>query len=397
MISSKRAPPQLHELFRQHFRSKQTRHINGNGTSFRNFTRSPLVQSESQNALTRSPRVVLSGIQPTGIPHLGNYLGALSNWVKLQKSAEPEDELLFSIVGWHALTLPQNPATLLAARSDMLAVVLATGIDPKRSVLFHQDHNPHHTELCWILNCITPMGKLRRMTTWKSRLAASRNAGSESEIDESLLNAGLFTYPVLQAADVLAYRATHVPVGEDQQQHIELTRDLADIFNRTYKGSSPLFPLPLYVNSPSKRILSLKDPTSKMSKSSPDLQSRILLTDTVTQIKAKIRAAVTDSIQGITYDPISRPGTSNLLTILAACSDSDVTKVAKLYENKGHGHLKNDVADAVEELLKGPRAEFERIRHETAYLSDVAARGAEQARIRSEQTLLEVRRRIGLA
>ncbi|KAH7905478.1 hypothetical protein BJ138DRAFT_1175184 [Hygrophoropsis aurantiaca] len=357
---------------------------------------------QSSDASTRSPRVVFSGIQPTGIPHLGNYLGALSNWVKLQKSSAPEDELLFSIVGWHALTLPQDPAALLAARRDMLAVILAIGIDPNRSIVFHQDHNPNHTELCWILNCITPMGKLRRMTTWKSRLAASRNAGSESEVDESLLNAGLFTYPVLQAADVLAYRATHVPVGEDQQQHLELTRDLADIFNRTFKAPSPMFPLPLYVSTkcaqaPSKRILSLKDPTSKMSKSSPDIQSRILLTDTAAHIKAKIRAAVTDSIQGITYDPVSRPGTSNLLTILAACSDSDVTEVARLYENKGHGHLKSDVADAVEELLKGPRAEFERIRHETQYLADVAARGAERARLRSEETLGEVRKRIGLA
>ncbi|KAH0830163.1 hypothetical protein J3R83DRAFT_1512 [Lanmaoa asiatica] len=314
-------------------------------------------------------RVIFSGIQPTGIPHLGNYLGALSNWVKLQKSAKRDDVLLFSIVGWHALTLPQDSTALRSARSDMLAVILAIGIDPTRSILFHQDQNRHHTELCWILNCLTPIGKLRRMTTWKSRLAASRNAHSEDDIDESLLNAGLFTYPVLQAADVLIYRATHVPVGEDQRQHIELTRDLADIFNRTFNrdDQAPLFPLPEYVETPSKRVLSLKDPSSKMSKSSPDTASRILLTDTSSRIKAKIRGAVTDSIQGITYDPVSRPGTSNLLTILAACTDNDVLEVAKRYANKGHGHLKSDVADAVEEVLKGPRAEFERIRHEKTF------------------------------
>lgn len=241
------------------------------------------------------------------------------------------------------------------------------------------------------------MGKLRRMTTWKSRLAAARNSSSEDEVDESMLNAGLFMYPVLQAADVLVYKATHVPVGDDQQQHIELTRDLADIFNRTFKGTSPLFPLPTYVNTPSKRILSLKDPTSKMSKSSPDVQSRILLTDNASQIQSKIRAAVTDSIQGITYDPQGRPGTSNLLTILAACTDSDVTQVAKTYESQGHGTLKRDVAEAVEEFLKGPRAQFNRIRHETTYLEEVARRGAIRAIEHSEVTMMEVKTRLGLA
>ncbi|KAG5640737.1 hypothetical protein DXG03_007366 [Asterophora parasitica] len=385
----------------------------------------------SCSTVSRAPgRVIFSGIQPTGVPHvsielnlsafcfaneiaqLGNYLGALSNWVKLQKTAAPDDELLFSIVGWHALTLPQDPETLATSRRDLLATLLAIGLDPKRSVLFHQDHvcaklsgrdpflslsqNQAHTELAWILNCITPIGKLRRMTTWKTRLAASRNANNESEVDESLLNAGLFTYPVLQAADILAYRATHVPVGEDQTQHLELCRDLADIFNRTFPSSRPLFHLPSQLNTISRRILSLRDPTSKMSKSSPDLQSRILLTDTEAQIKSKIRSAVTDSIVGITYDPVARPGTSNLLTILAACTDDDVSEVVRRYEGKGHGHLKEDVAEAVEEMIKGPRAEFERIRHETAFLEEVARSGAEKARDRSEITMTQVRERLGL-
>jgi len=322
----------------------------------------------------------------------------LSNWVKLQKSAQRNDILLFSIVGWHALTLPQDPTLLRSARDDMLAVLLAIGIDPTRSILFHQDHNRHHTELSWILNCLTPVGKLRRMTTWKSRLAASKNANSENDVDESQLNAGLFTYPVLQAADVLIYRATHVPVGEDQRQHIELTRDLAEIFNRTFsRDQPPLFPLPEYVETSSKRILSLKDPSSKMSKSSPDTASRILLTDTAEQIKAKIRGAVTDTIRGITYDPVSRPGTSNLLTILAACTNSDVLDVAKRYENKGHADLKSDVTDAVEEVLKGPRAEFERIRHERTFLQEVAWKGLSQAMEYSAATIDQVRRLVGLS
>ncbi|KAI6046725.1 tryptophanyl-tRNA synthetase [Pisolithus marmoratus] len=350
-----------------------------------------------QNVLPSQKRVILSGIQPTGIPHLGNYLGALSNWVKLQKTAEPDDTLLFSIVGWHALTLPQDPAVLRSARDDMLAVLLAIGLNPERSILFHQDHNLHHVELCWILNCLTPVGKLRRMTTWKSRLATSRNARSEDDVDESLLNSGLFTYPILQAADVLVYRATHVPVGEDQQQHIELIRDLAEIFNRAFKGEKPVFPLPLYLNTPSKRILSLRDPTAKMSKSSPDTASRILLTDTASQIKSKIRAAVTDSISGITYDPVSRPGISNLLTILAACTESGVHDIAGMYATKGHGQLKTDVADAVEELVKGPRSELERIRGEKAYLHEVARNGASNAMVYSGATMEVVRQRIGLA
>ncbi|KAG6827819.1 hypothetical protein H0H92_010335 [Tricholoma furcatifolium] len=346
---------------------------------------------------SRAPgRVIFSGIQPTGVPHLGNYLGALSNWVKLQKTAAPEDELLFSIVGWHALTLPQDPDALAISRRELLATLLAIGLDPKRSILFHQDDNPAHTELAWILNCITPIGKLRRMTTWKTRLAASRNANDESEVDESLLNAGLFTYPVLQAADILAYRSTHVPVGEDQTQHLELCRDLAEIFNRTFTPSRPLFPLPAQLNTPSRRVLSLRDPTSKMSKSSPDIQSRILLTDSAAQIKSKLRSAVTDSIQGITYDPVARPGTSNLLTILAACADEDVHIVAQRYQGKGHGHLKGDVAEALEEMIKGPRAEFERIRHETAYLDGIALDGATKAKERSEVTMHVVRERLGL-
>ncbi|CCM04572.1 uncharacterized protein FIBRA_06753 [Fibroporia radiculosa] len=345
---------------------------------------------------TKTARVVFSGIQPTGIPHLGNFLGALLNWVKLQREAPLDDQLIFSIVGWHALTLPQDPHALSVARREMLAVLLAIGLDPNRSIIFHQDENPHHTELAWILNCITPMGKLRRMTTWKSRLATSRNARDESEVDESMLNAGLFTYPVLQAADILIYRTTHVPVGEDQQQHIELCRDLADNFNRTFKSQHPLFPLPQHVQTPSPRVLSLRDPSAKMSKSSPDIQSRILLTDNAALIKAKIRGAVTDPIVGVTYDPEARPGATNLLTILAACTGKEVSEVATRYHDKGHGKLKADVTEAVEEVMRRPRAEFEKLKGETEYLSSVARAGISKARELSEVTMKEVRTCVGL-
>ncbi|KAG8695935.1 Tryptophan--tRNA ligase, mitochondrial, partial [Ceratobasidium sp. 394] len=208
-----------------------------------------------------SPKTIFSGIQPTGIPHLGNYLGALVNWVSLQRNAAPNDRLFFSIVGLHALTLPQDPVKLRRERLDLLATLLAVGLDPRRSVIFCQDQVPQHTELAWMLNCTTPMGKLQRMTTWKSKLALARNANSADEVDESHLNLGLFAYPVLQAADILLYRATHVPVGEDQQQHLELSRDLADLFNRTHKET--VFPLPQHIITPAKRILSLRDPAQK--------------------------------------------------------------------------------------------------------------------------------------
>ncbi|KIM87337.1 hypothetical protein PILCRDRAFT_3829 [Piloderma croceum F 1598] len=364
------------------------------GTCLKRFHSSPRVRNTAEQKKLRSPRVVFSGIQPTGIPHLGNYLGALSNWVKLQKTAAPEDELLFSIVGWHALTLPQDPKTLSDSRMDMLATLLAIGIDPKRSILFHQDQNQNHTELAWILSCLAPMGKLQRMTTWKAKLAASRNANDESEVDESLLNVGLFTYPILQAADIMVYKATHIPVGEDQKQHLELAKNLADTFNRAYKAG--VFPSPHLVTTPCCRILSLKDPTSKMSKSAPDTASRVLLTDTFSAISLKIKASVTDSLGPITYDPILRPGTSNLLTILAACVDEDVHSVAGRYEGKGHEALKGDVAEAIEKMIEGPRLEFERIRGERGYLEEVARDGALRARERSEETMREVRATVGL-
>ncbi|KAH6919196.1 tryptophanyl-tRNA synthetase [Coprinopsis sp. MPI-PUGE-AT-0042] len=343
-----------------------TRHIGTTGSS----AHLQAAQSgSSAPSPTARPRIIFSGIQPTGIPHLGNYLGALSNWVQLQKDAREDDKLIFSIVGWHALTLPQNAKELSASRWDMLATILAVGIDPKRSIIFHQDDNPCHTELAWILNCITPVGKLRRMTTWKCS----------------------------KRPDILAYRATHVPVGEDQTQHLELSRDLAQLFNKTFvPGKKRFFPPPTQLITPSKRILSLRDPRSKMSKSSPDVNSRILLTDSPEKIVSKIRSSVTDSIKGITYDPVERPGISNLLTILSACLGQTPADVAVAYANKTNAELKADVGDAVETLFQGPRAEFERLRNERGYLEQVAKDGAERARALSEETMKQVRSMVGL-
>ncbi|KAN0141243.1 hypothetical protein V8E53_000999 [Lactarius tabidus] len=358
--------------------------------------------SRGQRSISTKPdrdtaRTIFSGIQPTGIPHLGNYFGALANWVRMQDAAAPEDKLFFSVVGWHALTLPQDPKALLEARTTMIALILASGVDPRRSIVFHQDEVQNHTELAWILSCMTPLGKLKRMTTWKTRLAVSRNANDESEVDDSLLNAGLFTYPILQAADILAYGATHVPVGDDQQQHLELTRDLCEIFNRAYPKPAPLFRLPEIILTPSKRILSLRDPTAKMSKSAVDPNSRILLTDSHNTIAKRIRGAVTDSISGITFDPVNRPGTSNLLTILSACTGETPVVLAGRYEGSNHGVLKKDVVEAVEETLRRPRAEFARLSEDQAFLLGVAREGAEKAREYSDRTMREVRRRVGLS
>ncbi|KZV60521.1 tryptophanyl-tRNA synthetase [Peniophora sp. CONT] len=341
------------------------------------------------------PKVIFSGIQPTGVPHLGNYFGALQHWVHLQNTASAEDTLLFSIVGWHALTLPQSPAALLSARHDMLALLLAVGIDPARSIVFHQDAVQYHTELGWVLNCLTSVGRLQRMTTWKSRLAVARGANDESEVDESLLNAGLLTYPALQAADILLYKTTHVPVGDDQTQHIELTRDIADSFNRTFTRSKPLFPLPNIQLTPARRILSLKDPSAKMSKSARDPKSRIELTHSPEEIAARIRGAVTDSITGITYDALERPGTANLLDLLSACTGEQPTILAERFQD--HGELKRAVTEAVVEEMKGPREAFERLRGERGYLEEVARDGAEKASSIAGRTMGEVRRLVGLA
>lgn len=365
---------------------------------------------------TSVPKTIFSGIQPTGIPHLGNYLGALVNWVRLQRASAPNDRLYFSLVGLHALTLPQDPVKLRRERLDLLATLLAVGLDPRRSVIFCQDQVPQHAELAWMLNCTTPMGKLQRMTTWKSKLALARNANSTDEVDESHLNLGLFAYPVLQAADVLLYRATHVPVGEDQQQHLELSRDLAELFNRTYKES--VFPLPQHIISPAKRILSLRDPTQKMSKSAPHPSSRILLTDTTEIIDKKIRSAVTDSERGVTYDPASRPGVANLLTILDACESvgrlgsgeeqdghgetSDTRQTTRLealaarFGSLSHAELKRAVADAVESVVAPVRAEYARLRADESYLRDVAEAGRMRAAEVAEHTMSDVREVLGV-
>ncbi|BGO97857.1 Tryptophanyl-tRNA synthetase [Rhodotorula toruloides ATCC 204091] len=360
----------------------------------------------------RKKRVVFSGIQPTGVPHIGNHLGALAQWQRLVKevAAQPEesrDELYFSVVGMHALTVPQDPVRLRQERRDMFAVLLALGLtDPKTgAAVFHQDQVLEHGELAWYLNTVTPVNRLMRMTTWKSKLVTLRNAKSEDEIDDSMLQLGLLAYPVLQAADILLYKTTHVPVGHDQSQHLELCRDIAQVFNRAYpgrrrdgkgKGKGP-FRMPEVMLTTHPRIQSLRNPLQKMSKSAPSEASKIYLTDSPEAIHSKIKTAVTDSIQGVTWDPENRPGIATLLQIYEGYSGEPVEDIAKRYTGqRGIMEMKADLAECVSEGLRGFREEFARIRTEEAYLREKEREGADKARATASRTMEDVRAAIGL-
>ncbi|KDN52846.1 tryptophanyl-tRNA synthetase [Tilletiaria anomala UBC 951] len=388
--------------------------------TFRSSRKAPNAGISWSEALSKDQdigKVIFSGIQPTGVPHLGNYLGALMNWVDMQNAAAPEDTLLFSSVGFHALTMPQDPNVLRRDRRDMLAALLAIGMDPKRCTIFQQENVPQHAELAWIFNCITSIGKLRRITTWKSKVAIARhaqNAASEADAStsEGELNLGLFAYPVLQAADILLYKATHVPVGEDQVQHLELSRDIAHVFNRTH--GTNLFPSPQHIITPTKRVLSLRDPSQKMSKSSPDPNSRILLTDTPQQVRKKLQRAVTDDERVLSYDPDARPGVSNLLGILAALrvrsnfaqgrntpalSPGDIADELNKAKGgaAGAGTLKAEATDAIVEALQPIQAELQRLEKEDGYLDTLAREGAKKAAEIAEHTMCQVRQCTGLA
>ncbi|BGP46209.1 Tryptophan--tRNA ligase, mitochondrial [Rhodotorula kratochvilovae] len=375
-------------------------------------TAAPRLARRLSTAPQRKRRVVFSGIQPTGVPHIGNHLGALSQWQNLVKEAaaqppDSRDSLFFSVVGLHALTVPQDPTRLAAERRDMFAVLLALGLaDPTGgAAIFHQDQVPEHAELAWYLNTVTPVNRLMRMTTWKSKLVTLRNANSEDEIDDSMLQLGLLAYPVLQAADILLYKTSHVPVGHDQAQHLELCRDLAQVFNRAYPGrrrdgkgkGKGVFRLPEVMLTTHPRIQSLRDPSQKMSKSAPHPSSKIFLTDSPSEIQGKIKSAVTDSTAGVTWDPANRPGIATLLQIYAGYSGEAAEAIAARYADaRGIMRLKEDLADVVSEGLRSFRDEFARIRTEEGYLREQERRGAERAREAAQATMREVRAAVGM-
>ncbi|EON66508.1 tryptophanyl-tRNA synthetase [Coniosporium apollinis CBS 100218] len=345
------------------------------------------------------PQVIFSGIQPTGVPHIGNYLGALQQWVKLQDEASPKTTLLFSIVDLHAITVNQNPRQLRNACHQMLAALLAVGLDPKRSIIFFQSDVDAHEKLMWILSCRAQMGNLSRMTQWKasSKLNLSDNAPPVEALLNTELELGLYSYPVLQAADVLVHRATHVPVGHDQAQHLEFARKCARTFNHRY---GTIFQLPETILSPAKRVMSLTQPHLKMSKSHQDPRSRILISDSTEEIAQKVKTALTDSNSGVSYDPVKRPGVSNLIEIMhhsradgASCED-----IARDCENLTMRAFKEQVAKCIDEHLGEIRQRYEELvgKEKEGYLREVAESGAMRARESAAKTMHLVRDAVGL-
>ena len=327
------------------------------------------------------PPRVLSGIQPTADSfQIGNYLGALRRWVSLQET----HDAFYCVVDQHAITVEHDPQVLRHRTLLSFAQLLAVGLDPTRSTVFVQSHVPEHAQLAWILECLTGFGEASRMTQFKDK---SQREGAERA------TVGLFTYPVLQAADILIYQASGVPVGEDQRQHLELTRDLAQRFNATY-GPTLVVPEPLIVKDTAK-VLDLADPTAKMSKSSP--AGCVFLLDDPKVTRKKIMSAVTDSDRDIRYDPEGKPGISNLLTLLGALDGRSVQEVAASYDGRGYGDLKKDVAEVVVDFCTGFRAQVDELMSDPAELSRLIRLGADRARAAATPTLAAVYDRVGFA
>jgi len=329
-----------------------------------------------------SKPIVLSGCQPSGQLSIGNYIGALRQWVSMQDT----HDCRFMLVDLHAITVRQDPTELRQATLDGLALYLACGLDPERSVVFVQSHVPEHAQLAWVLNCYTQMGELNRMTQFKDK----------SERHASNINAGLFTYPALMAADILLYQANQVPVGNDQKQHLELSRDIATRFNNLY-GDVFQVPDP-FIPEVGARVMSLQDPTKKMSKSDDNANNFIGLLEDPKKITKKIKRAVTDSDEQarIYFDPEEKAGVSNLLSILSAATGRNIADLVPDYEGKMYGHLKGDVAEAVVEMLTPIQTKYHELRSDRALLDGIMKQGAEQASALAANTLAKVYDVIGL-
>jgi tryptophanyl-tRNA synthetase len=326
------------------------------------------------------PRV-LSGIQPTADSyHLGNFLGAVRNWVHMQET----DDAFYCVVDLHAITAGHDPKVLRERTRVSVAQLLAVGLDPARCTLFVQSQVPEHAQLAWVMGCITGFGEASRMTQFKDK---SAKQGAERA------SVGLFTYPVLQAADILLYHADRVPVGEDQRQHLELTRDLAQRFNTLF-GKTLTVPQP-YIVKETAKILDLQDPTAKMSKSASTGNGLVELLEDPAKIAKKIKSAVTDTGREIVFDPGNKPGVSNLLTIYSALTARTVEDLEAAYAGKGYGDLKKDLAEVVVEYVKPIQARTKEYLDDPAQLDKVLAIGAEKARSVASVTLATVYDRIG--
>ena len=326
--------------------------------------------------------IVFSGAQPSGELSIGNYMGALRQWVNMQN----DYDCLYCIVDLHAITVRQDAAALRKACLDAAALYLAIGIDPQKSTVFIQSHAPQHAELGWILNCYTQMGELSRMTQFKDK----------SQRYENNVNVGLFDYPVLMAADILLYQANQVPVGHDQKQHLELTRDIAYRFNTLY-GEVFTMPEP-YIPEQGARVMSLQKPTKKMSKSDDNRNNVIGLLEDPKSIAKKIKRAMTDSEEPpvVRFDIAEKPGVSNLLTLLHGATGKPITQLEQEFEGKMYGHLKGETADAVVALLEPIQQRFRELREDEAHLLQVVQQGGEKARLRAEKTLTRVYDVVGL-
>lgn len=321
---------------------------------------------------------ILSGIKPSGQLTLGNYIGAINNWVKLQE----DFDTYYCVVDLHAITERQEPAQLRRLTLESLAQYIACGLDPEKNTLFIQSHVHEHAELAWVLNCMTYMGELNRMTQYKDK----------SQKKAENLNAGLFTYPVLMAADILLYQADVVPVGDDQKQHLELARDIGMRFNNRY---SDTFVIPdVYNPKVGARIMSLQDPTSKMAKSDENDNASIYIIDSPDAITRKLKRAVTDSVGIVTLSD-DQPGIKNLLTIYAALSGRSIDDLVAHYEGKGYGIFKADVAEVIIESLRPTREKFETLMQNKDYLTQVYTEGAQKAQAVARKTLRKVYKKTG--
>ena len=326
-----------------------------------------------------APNRVLSFVQSSGTPTLGNYLGAFRNW----RSMAAENDCIFGVADLHALTVRSVPADLRRRSIEMYAWLLALGLDPEKNVVFFQSHVPEHAELAWILNCYTAFGEASRMTQFKDK--------SKQHADN--VNVGLFTYPILMAADILLYNPDKVPVGDDQKQHLELARDVAARFNGLY---GDVFKLPEpYIGKKGARIASLADPGKKMSKSDPNVKSFVSLTDADDVIVKKIKAAVTDSEARVYYDEENKPGVANLMTIYSCFTGKDYAEIEAEFAGKGYGDFKAAVAEAAVAEISPLRKEYERLVSDKAYISQCAAAGAEKAHAIAIRTLRKVMKKVG--
>ena len=325
-------------------------------------------------------KTILSGIQATGRLTLGNYLGAIDNWVKMQE----EYNCFYMIANLHSLTVRNDPETLKNNTLKILALYVAAGLDPEKNTIFIQSNVKEHAELGWILDCYTYIGELSRMTQFKDKSA--KHADN--------INAGLFTYPALMAADILLYKADLVPVGEDQKQHVEITRDIADRFNKLY-GATFVMP-EAYIRKSSARIMGLQDPTSKMSKSAINQNDVIYLDDKPEDIIKKVKKAVTDSENIVKFDVENKPGVSNLMQIYGAITGLNEKEIEKEFACQGYGNFKMAVANKIIEKLGPIQNKYNEIMNDKSYLESIYTKGAEKARIVASKTVEEVKNKIGI-